>query len=276
MGLPVNHPHPTSNHRKRILMLHGYAQNATTFSRRMAAVRKACADEVEMVFIDAPHVLNPVDLATNIERMNVDPSEKVNDPTLTPRGWWAKADTGKAESHATGLKASLEYLRDYLAHEHFDAVFGFSQGASMSLIVSIMLEKPHLYEPFLIDRKPVHPRFEYGICVGAFIPFGSICETLFATPFNTPFLHIYGKYDVVVLEERTKRVIELNNSSSKRVESHIGGHFVPISPRWKRFFIDYIRTGSANPGCVLSPSASSKSLDPVFVELDVTNAATPF
>lgn len=64
---------------------------------------------------------------------------------------------------------------------------------------------------------------EYGICVGAFIPLGPICETLFATPFTTPFLHIYGKYDVVVLEERTRRIIELNRSSSKRVESHSGG-----------------------------------------------------
>lgn len=59
--------------------------------------------------------------------------------------------------------------------------------------------------------------------MGAFIPLGRICETLFSAPFTTPFLHIYGKYDVVVLEERTRRIIDLNNSSSKRVESHIGG-----------------------------------------------------
>ena len=72
------------------------------------------------VFINAPHVLNPVDPATDIERVNIDGPEKLVDPILTPRGWWTKADSGKAESHATGLEASLEYLRDYLAHEHFD------------------------------------------------------------------------------------------------------------------------------------------------------------
>lgn len=75
---------------------------------------------VPPVFIDAPHVLNPVDLATDIERVNVDGSEKLGDPMLTPRGWWTKADSGKAESHATGLEASLQYLRDYLANETFD------------------------------------------------------------------------------------------------------------------------------------------------------------
>jgi len=229
-----------------------------------------------MVFIDAPHVLKPVDFTTDIERVNVDGLAKVGDPIITPRGWWTKADSGKAESRATGLEESLEYLRDYLAHEEFDAVFGFSQGAAIALIVSIMLEKPHLYEPFLIDGKPVHPRFEHGICVGAFIPLGHICETLFAAPFSTPFLHIYGKYDVVVLEERTRRIIDLNNSSSKRVESHIGGHFVPNSQRWKQFFIDYIKAGFANPGRVLSPSASSESLDAVFAGSGMMSAITPY
>ena len=130
--------------------------------------------------------------------------------------------------------------------------------------------------------------------MGAFIPLGRICETLFAAPFNTPFLHIYGKYDVVVLEERTRRVIDLNNSSAKRVESHVGGtfhrihttplrvtlpfsgHFVPNSPRWKQFFIDYIKAGFANPGCVLSPSASSESLNAVFAGPGMMNAVTPY
>jgi len=133
--------------------------------------------------------------------------------------------------------------------------------------------------------------------VGAFIPLGRICETLFAAPFTTPFLHIYGEYDVVVLEERTRRVIELNSSSSKRVESHIGGvshrthttlrsvlyltlafsgHFVPNSQRWKQFFIDYIKAGFANPGCVLSPSRSSESLDTVFAGLNAMGAVPPY
>ena len=75
------------------------------------------------MFIDAPHILNPADPATDIERVNVNGSERLPDPVLTPRGWWTKADSGKAESHATGLEASLEYLRDYLAHEHFDVRF---------------------------------------------------------------------------------------------------------------------------------------------------------
>jgi len=221
---------------------------------------------VEMVFIDAPHILQPVDPVTTVERVNIDGSNTISDPKLTPRGWWTKSDPGKVETCPTELEVSLKYVRDYLVHENFDAIFGFSQGAAIALLVSIMLEEPHLYEPFLINGKPVHPRFEFGICVGAFIPLGSICETLFAAPFTTPFLHIYGRRDLIVLEERTKRIIDLNNSSSKRVESHPGGHFVPNSPRWKKFFIDYLKAGFSNPGYVLSPSSSSDSIDSGFAE----------
>jgi hypothetical protein len=56
---------------------------------------------------------------------------------------------------------------------------------------------------------------------GAPAPQGLICETLFATPFTAPFPHIYGGCDMAVLKGRAKRTIELN-SSSKRIESHIG------------------------------------------------------
>lgn len=53
----------------------------------------------------------------------------------------------------------------------------------------------------------------------------------------------------------------------------VPGHFVPISRRWRQFFIDYIKTGLANPGCVLSPSTSSESLDAMFAE---SNSVSPY
>ena len=162
------------------------------------------------------------------------------------------------------------------------------------------LEKPHLYEPFLIDGKPVHPPLsaflsfpvnppthqlfkpkpsEHGICVGAFLPGDPISKPFFATPFTTPFLHIYGQRDVVVVEEETRKVMDLNDSSSKRVLAHIGGvwvlyhqtalslifaipgHFVPVSRRWRQFFVEYIRTWSKDTGSVSPLPSSSDSLD---------------
>ena len=108
----------------------------------MAAIGKACADQVEvgrphrfhstyspyialtgrsLVFIDAPHILYPVDFTTNVERETVDvPDKPVEDHALTPRGWWTKADCREINTAATGLETSLRYLRGYLTHERFD------------------------------------------------------------------------------------------------------------------------------------------------------------
>ena len=108
----------------------------------MAAIRKACANQVEMgrphefhptyspyitftgrpsVFIDAPHILYPVDFTTNVERETVDVTHKsLEDHVPTFRGWWTKADCGRMNTSATGLETSLQYLRDYLIHERFD------------------------------------------------------------------------------------------------------------------------------------------------------------
>lgn len=79
--------------------------------------------------------MNPVDPVTDIERVKVDALERVGNPVLTPRGWWTKADSGKAGSHATGLETSLEYLRDYLAHERFDVCLWVSSSRGNLLIL---------------------------------------------------------------------------------------------------------------------------------------------
>jgi hypothetical protein len=57
---------------------------------------------------------------TDIKPVGLGASDEVHDPMLTPRGWWTKADAGKAESPAAGLKESLQHLRNYLARERFD------------------------------------------------------------------------------------------------------------------------------------------------------------
>ncbi|KAJ2985043.1 hypothetical protein NUW54_g10286 [Trametes sanguinea] len=76
---------------KKVLMLHGYAQNATIFSKRLGALRKTCGKDIDFgsavacllsvhttltpdcltVFVDAPHVLTPADLAPASPRLRL-------------------------------------------------------------------------------------------------------------------------------------------------------------------------------------------------------------
>ncbi|KAF8637785.1 hypothetical protein AX17_002576 [Amanita inopinata Kibby_2008] len=227
-----------------------FSQNANIFRKRLGALRKECGTDIKLVFIDAPIILQPADLSgsspqnqtqiTDLADLGAaEASATSDDPALTPRGWWK---SNKERTIYTGLEDSLLSVRDVLKERQFDGVLGFSQGAALAAVVAALLERPHLYPPFLVDGKPPHPPLEFCIAVSGFKPGGHICEPIFTPSFSTPTLHVIGKTDVVVVEERSKQLIHV--SSNKRVEEHIGGHFVPTKARWRKFLCEYMK----NPG----------------------------
>ncbi|KAH7907344.1 serine hydrolase FSH [Hygrophoropsis aurantiaca] len=239
---------------RKILMLHGYGQNATIFSRRLGALRKSMPKDIELVFLDGPVVLHPVDLVgsssiTSLEALGA--AEAVTDPTMTPRAWW-KSNADRTVTH--GMNDSLLLLRDTLSKDHYDGVFGFSQGAAMAALLAALLETPQLHPPFLIDGQPPHPRFQFCVEVSGFKPSWPLSTEIFETSYSTPTLHILGKTDVIVVPERSQILVDL--SSNKRVEEHDGGHFVPSKANWRNFIREYLRDPLGN---VPSPGAGSQT-----------------
>ncbi|RDX53785.1 hypothetical protein OH76DRAFT_1479564 [Lentinus brumalis] len=246
---------------KKVLMLHGYAQNANIFSKRMRALRNACGKDVEFVFIDAPHVLVPVDFADAFRAKPGTSSlsdsgaqgtstDSDSDPALAPRYWWnLKADPA-ARSKTIGVEDSILLLRDVLSKDHYDGILGFSQGAAMAALVAALLEKPNLYPPFLIDGKPPHPPVTFCVAAAGFRPMSPLFDSILLPTYSTPTLHILGRTDVIVVEERSKQLLEV--STNKRVEWHHGGHFIP--PRANR---NIIKACLEDPlGEILSPHRS--------------------
>ncbi|CAK5278161.1 unnamed protein product [Mycena citricolor] len=167
------------------------------------------------------------------------------------RGWF-KWNASKNE--AEGLAESLVMIRDLLKSQRFDGVFGFSQGAGMAGLLSAMLERPESYQPFLIDGQPPHPPFKFCVAVSGFRLNGAIGDSVFATTYKTPTLHVIGKTDIIVVEERSRKLVDLNESP--RVEEHDGGHFVPSKGNWRKFLAAYLLDPT---GDVPSPSAFSSS-----------------
>ncbi|KAF9791025.1 FSH1-domain-containing protein [Thelephora terrestris] len=217
-----------------VLMLHGYAQNAKIFSKRTAALRKTCAPEIELVYLDGPHILQPADLAFGnplVEPALEETGEAVADPEVAPRGWGFKATPENAEP---GLVEALEVIKDALSKDTYAGVFGFSQGGGMAATVAALLEKPHLYPPFIVNGKPIHPPLEFCVSVAGYRPSGPIRTPLFVPSYSTPTLHVLGRTDVVVVEERSNQLIEV--SANRWVEYHPGGHFVPSQKHWRDLF----------------------------------------
>ncbi|KAK0478133.1 FSH1-domain-containing protein [Armillaria novae-zelandiae] len=236
---------------KSILVLHGYAQNAHILSKRLGALRKQCGKDVDMVFIDAPHVLQAEDLFGGVSESNENTLEAyTEDPTLTPRGWFrAFAD----KTRAVGLDKSLILFRDILKERTYDGVFGFSQGAAVAALLCALLEKPESYPLFLVDGKPPHPPFKFCVAVAGLKITDPLADVLFNPTYSTPTLHIIGKTDTIVTSDRSQELIDV--SSNKRIEEHDGGHFVPSKTPWRKFLAAYIRDPSADiPSPIMSES----------------------
>ncbi|KAH9920927.1 FSH1-domain-containing protein [Fomitopsis serialis] len=246
---------------RKVLMLHGYAQSGTIFSKRMGAFRKTCNKEFDLVFVDAPHVLTPVDMAyltsqspeSSLDNLGAAEATTETDPVLAPRGWWR---VNEDRTQTNGLEESLAVLRDVLAKDHYDGVFGFSQGAAMAAILAALLEKPAVHPPFLINGEPPHPPLQFCVAVAGFRPVSPLCDVILLPSYPTRSLHILGRTDVIVVEERSRTILDI--SSNKRVEYHDGGHFVPSKAPWRNFMRSYLRDPA---GDVPSPGSAAPSQD---------------
>ncbi|KAF5382726.1 hypothetical protein D9615_002988 [Tricholomella constricta] len=258
---------------RTVLVLHGYSQNASIYSKRLGALRKECGNSIEFVFIDAPHILQPADIpgsSSGTSLASFGAAEAANadtDPTLTPRAWW-KVNTDRTVAY--GLRESIEVARDVLKTRNFDGVFGFSQGAAFASIITSLLERPHLYAPFLVDGKPPHPPFKFCVAISGFRLRDPFCDPLFEDQYSTPTLHVIGKNDAIVAEERSRQLVDA--TSNGRVEEHDGGHFLPSKRQWLKFVRGYMLDPSAD---LPSPSfAGLASNSGTATPMELSNGST--
>jgi len=68
---------------------------------------------------------------------------------------------------------------------------------------------------------PGHPYRQLCIAVSGFVAPGPLASQVFASGYSTPTLHVVGRTDIIVTEERSNVLI--NVSRSKRIERHDGG-----------------------------------------------------
>ncbi|KAL0955690.1 hypothetical protein HGRIS_001914 [Hohenbuehelia grisea] len=254
----------------RVLVLHGFTQNGTIFRKRLGALRKQCGKDVDFYFFDAPIVLHPVDLSTFAAnpQASLEALKSVDDPSATPRAWWRANDE---RTRAFGLEITLERLRDLLKREKFDGVLGFSQGAACAALLSALLEKPHVYPPFLVEGKSPHPPFEFCVAISGFRLHDPLADQIFGDSYSTPTVHIIGRTDVIVSEERSQQLVAV--SANQRVEMHPGGHFFPSKRNWLQFLADYLRDSKAE---VPPPSAFNQDTDTPVTSAPGSGASTPY
>ncbi|KAF5365328.1 hypothetical protein D9758_005415 [Tetrapyrgos nigripes] len=228
---------------RRVLVLHGRTQNASVFRKKLRGLIQQ-AQDVELVFLDAPHKLESTEIPRQSSTLG-GASSSSEEPT--PRTWWI---WNEEPWTAVGLEETLVYMRDKLKNGRFEGVMGFSMGAALAAFLSALLEHPERYPPFLVDGHAPHPPFKFCVAVSGFKIPVPLFTKIFSSGYSTPTLHVIGKADTMITEIWTKTLLDV--SLSRRLETHDGGHFFPSDSNWSVFIAEYLRSGP-NPD-IPSPS----------------------
>ena len=95
-------------------------------------------DSPRLVWLDAPFVLSPADLAETFSSpadLDAAEAEEDTDPAMRPRGWW-KVDTKRTRTD--GIEQSFELIRDVLKKDHYDVSLRLVSVPSSRSILIVM------------------------------------------------------------------------------------------------------------------------------------------
>ncbi|XP_077517549.1 esterase OVCA2-like isoform X3 [Amblyomma americanum] len=205
----------------RILCLHGYRQDAAGFKSKLGGFRKATKSLLDLVFIDAPHLIENDALCVGDNEGG--------------RGWWFSSEKSFSAREYTdtcrGFEESVKAIEQACKLEGpFDGILGFSQGAAMAAMILLMQ-----------CLKKVECSFKFGVLVAGFRSRSSAHDHLFAKEglIDVPTLHIVGETDNIIPKAQAIEILPFFVSPS--VLYHPGGHFLPTSGQCKMDYIDFFK-----------------------------------
>jgi pimeloyl-ACP methyl ester carboxylesterase len=179
----------------RILCLHGYHGSAAILRRQMAPVATTLPTDVELVFVDAPSLASG------------------------DFGWWHEGFRGWARTR--------DWLIELMDGEHFNGVFGFSQGAALAGLVAA-----------IADRESAPISVEFAIMVGGFTSSAPQHADPFARAITLPSLHVMGRTDGIIPMRDSLRLAD--RFAHPVIIEHPGGHVIPDDPATTARITDFV------------------------------------
>lgn len=216
----------------RILCIHGYRQNGSSFREKTGALRKILKKQVELVYISAPHQVPAIQSQTNQQ-----PEKPANSGDEDQRGWWfsdvqARSFNAQQECESSlGLEESVETVKTAVKDlGPFDGILGFSQGAALVAMLCALQEQK-LEAAF---------NFRFAILVAGFRSACSQHQRFYEGPVITvPSLHVFGQGDRVIPEEMSRDLLPVFDGA--QILIHPGGHFVPAASSHRQTYQDFLK-----------------------------------
>ncbi|GAA6231419.1 esterase OVCA2 [Lates japonicus] len=214
----------------RVLCIHGYRQNSSSFREKTGALRKLLKKQVELVYLSAPHSV--ISSGEAPERENSSGPGGDEDR----RGWWfsdVQARSFNAQQQceeSLGLDESVAVVREAVKVQGpFDGILGFSQGAAfVAMLCSLQEQK--LESDF---------SFRFAILVAGFLSACKEHQKFYQVPLQIPSLHVFGLEDRVIPDNMSREL--LPSFQDPQVLTHPGGHFVPATSAHRQTYQDFLK-----------------------------------
>jgi len=169
----------------RVLCLHGYHGSGAILRDQMQPLTSALPSNIEFVYVDAPS------LATG------------------DFGWWHEG--------FDGWERTRDWAIDLVcAGPRFDGLFGFSQGAALTGLLTALQQS---------GSAPPDFQFGFAVMVGGFTSDRPQHANLLRHKLATPSVHVIGRSDVIVPRGDSLRLAD--RFADPLIIEHPGGHIVP-------------------------------------------------
>ena len=198
----------------KVLVVHGYRQNASSSRLKTGAFRKGLKKYIDCVFITAPNV---------IPGGSSDENEEC--------GWWfSKRDESSVLSFNAlelsdiedGHQQSVDLIRKTCKEQGpFDGILGFSQGATMVAHICALAQNDTDFS------------FKFAIICAGFKSRSSLHEKFNSEgEITMPSLHVFGDTDQVIAKEMSLGLVKCFSDAT--LLNHGGGHFIPAGSAEKK------------------------------------------
>lgn len=217
----------------RVLCIHGYRQNSSSFREKTGALRKLLKKQVELVYLSAPHSVQQVNSEAPAKENGSGPGPGGDED---PRGWWFSDTQARSFSaqqqceESLGLDESVTVVREAVKTQGpFDGILGFSQGAAfVAMLCSLQEQK---LEPEFC--------FRFAILVAGFRSACREHQKFYSAPIQFPSLHVFGLEDRVIPDNMSREL--LPSFQDPQVLTHPGGHFVPAASAHRQTYQDFLK-----------------------------------
>ncbi|XP_022895710.1 rhodanese-like domain-containing protein 6 [Olea europaea var. sylvestris] len=235
----------------RILCLHGFRQNASSFKGRTASLAKKLKNMAELIFVDAPHELPFIYLHSPPDQNCESVQSEGSLPFINCNrkfAWlvaadyngksdaeWKMAkvpfDTAPYQQQTEAFDESLQRLKTiFLQAGPFDGILGFSQGAAMAALVCAQQRKLKGE----ID-------FKFAIlCSGFAVNMSEYSEG----SISCPSLHIFGNTegnDRQIESCASRHLVSFFDRGCSVIIEHDLGHIIPTRSPYIDEIKDFLR-----------------------------------